>query len=92
MTGLDPNTIRQAISRTRDLLAARHPHTLTPASPRPDPALREYAARAGITIRRTRHGMNPHADHTKTRDTPETRLNLECLRGATVSPHTRNTT
>ena len=84
LTGLDPNTIRQAISRTRDLLAARHPHTLTPASPRPDPALREYAARAGITIRRTRHGMNPHADHTKTRDTPETRLNLECLHWLTV--------
>jgi hypothetical protein len=53
LTGLDPHTIRQAISRTRDLLARHHPHTLMPAGPRPDPALREYAARAGITIRRT---------------------------------------
>jgi transposase len=54
LTGLDPNTIRQAIIRTRPLLARHHPHTLTPASTRPDPALRELAARAGITIRRTR--------------------------------------
>jgi hypothetical protein len=53
LTGLDPNTIGQAISRTRDLLTRHHPHTLTPATPRPDPALREYAARAGLTIRRT---------------------------------------
>jgi hypothetical protein len=51
LTGLDPNTIREAISRTRDLLARYHPHLLAPASPRPDPALRQYAARAGITIR-----------------------------------------
>jgi Rhodopirellula transposase DDE domain len=70
LTGLDPNTIRQAISRTRDLLATHHPHTLTPVSPRPDPALRDYATRAGITIRRTRHGTDPHADNAKTPDTP----------------------
>jgi hypothetical protein len=55
LTGLDPHVISQAIGRTRDLLAARHPHALAPAAGgRPDPALREYAARAGITIRRTR--------------------------------------
>ena len=77
LTGLDPNTIRQAISRTRDLLARHHPHTLTPASTRPDPALRELAARAGITIRRPATRRNPHADHTKTPDTPQTRFILE---------------
>ena len=53
LTGLDPGTIRLAISRTRDLLAQHHPHTLTPApGTRPDPRLRDYAAGAGITIRR----------------------------------------
>jgi len=51
LTGLDHHTIRLALSRTRDLLARHHPHALTPASPRPDPRLRDYAARAGITIR-----------------------------------------
>jgi transposase len=54
LTGLDPGTIRLAISRTRDLLARHDPDILTPAPARPDPALRELAARAGLTIRRTR--------------------------------------
>jgi hypothetical protein len=52
LTGLDPGTIRLAISRTRDLLARCHPHTLTPGTSA-RAALREFAARAGITIRRT---------------------------------------
>jgi len=77
LTGLDPNTIRLAITRTRPLLTRHHPHTLTPGSTRPDPRLRAYAARAGITIRRPRHGMNPHAENTKTPDTPQTHLFLE---------------
>jgi transposase len=60
LTGLDPNTIRLAISRTRPLLARHHPHTLTPdSSARPDPRLRDYAARAGITIRRPRNRQQP---------------------------------
>jgi transposase len=86
LTGLDPNTIRLAISRTRPLLALRHPHTLTPAPARPSPALRDYAARAGITIRRPATGINPHAENTKTRDTPRTHLISECLHGSPEFP------
>ena len=76
LTGLDPNTIRLAITRTRPLLTRHHPHTLTPDSSA-RPALRAYAARAGITIRQTRHGINPHAENTKTPDTPPTQSILE---------------
>ena len=54
LLGLDPHTIALAISRTRPLLARHHPHALAPLTTRPDPALRELAARAGLTIRRTR--------------------------------------
>jgi hypothetical protein len=53
LTGLDPHTISLAISRTRDLLARHHPHALAP-EPAARAALRDYAARAGITIRRGR--------------------------------------
>jgi hypothetical protein len=72
LAGLDDHAISLAISRTRDLLAARHPHLLAPATAdgRPDPALRQYAARAGLAIRRTRHRRNPHAEHTTTPGTP----------------------
>ena len=86
LPGLDPSTIRLAIHRTRDLLARHDPHILTPTPARPDPALREYAARAGIAIRRPRHGKNPHADHAKTRNTPQTHLILECLHSSPFSP------
>jgi transposase len=59
LTGLDHHTIGLALSRTRDLLARHHPHTLTPATPRPGPRLRDYAAQAGITIRQPRPGPEP---------------------------------
>jgi len=61
LTGLDPHTITQAISRTRGPLAARHPRLLTPATSggRPDPALRRYAAQAGLAIRRPRNAATP---------------------------------
>jgi len=78
LTGLDQHTIRTAITRTRPLLAAGHPHALTPAAAGPSPALRQYAARAGLTIRRRPgKGTNPHAEHSKTPGTPQTHLILE---------------
>jgi transposase len=50
LTGLDPNTIRLAITRTRGPLTRHHPQALTPDDSTRT-ALRDYAARAGITIR-----------------------------------------
>jgi Rhodopirellula transposase DDE domain len=85
LTGLDPNTIRLAISRTRDLLTRHRPHALTPDSSA-RPALRDYAARAGLTIRRPATGTNPHAENTKTPDTPPTHSILECLPGVPDLP------
>ena len=65
LTGLDHHTITLAITRTRGPLARHRPDLLTPApGPRPTQALRDYAARHGITLRR------PPAARTQTPTTP----------------------
>src|SRR5712664_2092154 len=84
LLGADGTTISHATSLTASLLAAR---PQPPAAPPPGIRLRtlgdlrEYAASHGITIPAGIGGHTPPADSTlQAPDTPQTQLNLECLR------------